>query len=477
MVLGVLPGWKGWGGFRRPAHFEQFDRASQRGIVASANASRGGMPKHFYELSFNPPIQEIVQDGEKNKVAVFTGGNNSGKSAYLKMFIDKPGKLYIGVNRFYSFHHLGLYNFDPNEIHSWHSSMNNQRNSQYQNFEGSFFNAATAIVRLSNERRKVLFDTFEDLFGIAIVVEAENPDNEFSQKYVSIGGDSLSVTSSGTRLFLGILAALMDDRFDTVAIDEPELGLSPSLQRQMSEIIIRGDRKSDLFPHSPNIVISTHSHLFLDRMIPKNNWIVSRIDKFISAKNVASISELHDIQFRLLGNDLGELFLPHVVIFVEGETDKLFIETYIKSILPRLRYVVQDCGGNIAARLTYWAETMGDIQLSPYRSRVFAVSDSEVQAGLERACRRLKLPDEALVRWSQNGIEFLYPKDIMARIFKVQSVSNADIEMGDDDVTVAGMSYKKMDLCKMICAELADGGVAEEEFIQKLISPIQSLDE
>jgi hypothetical protein len=94
-------------------------------------------------------------------------------------------------------------------------------------------------------------------------VKPEFENNEFSNRYVDIDGDSLSVTSSGTRLFLGILAALMDERFRVVALDEPELGLSPMLQSKLTPIIIdRGSRRAaipaqpSLLPHDPFSCVS-----------------------------------------------------------------------------------------------------------------------------------------------------------------------------------------------------------------------------
>ena len=285
------------------------------------------MTRLFAELAFSPSINDIVPENAAGVLAILTGGNNSGKSAYLKKTIDRSEKLYVGVNRFYTFHHLGLYSDNAQEVEVWYTNMRNGALAQaFQNYEGSFFNCASAISRLNDDRRDALFATFEELFETPIKVLAENPNNELSNRYISVDGDSLSVTSSGTRLFLGILAALMDDRFSTVAIDEPELGLSPTLQRRLADIIIRGDKKAFLFPHNPNIIMSTHSHLFLDRLIPPNNWIVSKQGNLISARRCTGFHDLHDIQFRLLGNDLSELFLPDAVLFVEGETDKQYLE-------------------------------------------------------------------------------------------------------------------------------------------------------
>src|SRR5579859_5069107 len=86
----------------------------------------------FSDLIFNPSITELVQNTPQGATTVLTGINNSGKSAYLKHIADHSGKLYIGVNRFYSFHHLSFYNNDPNEMNNIYHHMQNAKNQAFQ---------------------------------------------------------------------------------------------------------------------------------------------------------------------------------------------------------------------------------------------------------------------------------------------------------------------------------------------------------
>lgn len=433
------------------------------------------MPRFFKELEFDPPIEVLLPSSGKGHLAIFTGLNNSGKSAYLKTIVEDKTKLYIGVNRFYSFHHMSLYSNNEQEIDGWfNSTQHSMRYEQFQNFESSFFNCATALTRLTDQRRQLLFNTFEELFDTKICVEAEDPNNEFSNRYVSVGGDSLSVTSSGTRLFLGILAALMDERFSCVAIDEPELGLSPALQRKLADIILKGKSKAELMPHNPNIALSTHSHIFLDKQRPSNNLIVRRSGNIISARPCRDLSELRDVQFRLLGNDLGELLLPDAVVFVEGKTDKQFLEKVFDIKFPQIKIVVQECGGDIAKRLTYWKDSLGDIQTSPYRDRTFVVYDSVKQPGLDRVIEAMGLPAKCSVEWTDNGIEYLYPARILADIYRQNITSSAALQITGDSVSFGGdISYKKSVLCEKVCEALSVQTVLPDELESKLLGPLR----
>ncbi len=433
------------------------------------------MPRTFSELAFTPTIDDILARQGETRITVLTGSNNSGKSAYLKKAIADKSKLYVGVNRFYSFHHLPIYSENQQELESWFQGHQQTAYQSFQNFEGSYFNPQNAITRLSNDRRKVLFEAFHDLFGVDVVVEAEDPNNDFSQRFVSVGGESLSITSSGTRLFLGILAALMDERFTSVAIDEPELGLSPTLQRRLASIIISGERRASLFPHNPRIIISTHSHLFLDRSIPSNNWVVSKSGNLITARSCTSFSELNDIQFRLLGNELSHLLLPDAVMFVEGETDKIFIDKVLALHIPKRRIVVEACGGDIAARLRYWSSSLGDMQVSPYRSRTFVVTDSIEQAGLERLSRTIGLPPQSMIRWQGNGIEYVYPSELVSNVYHAQSISAIDLTLERDALSYGEISYKKMELCRRVTEALTATTPLPTELTAKLIQPLNAL--
>lgn len=54
------------------------------------------MPRTFGELIFEPTIEELRESQSSSKVTIFTGGNNSGKSAYLKRLGEFDKVLYRG---------------------------------------------------------------------------------------------------------------------------------------------------------------------------------------------------------------------------------------------------------------------------------------------------------------------------------------------------------------------------------------------
>ena len=140
-----------------------------------------------------------------------------------------------------------------------------------------------------------------------------------------------------------------------------------------------------------------------------------------------------------------------------------------------MKIVTQDCGGDIAQRLNFWAQSLGDIQLSPYRDRTFAVYDQVEQAGLDRVCERLGLPAKNKVRWSGNGIEYMYPASMLREIFRDAAASVEGLEIDGDYVRFGGISYKKMELCRLVCDRLTDATEYPDELETNLLSVLRTL--
>src|SRR2546430_17499266 len=74
---------------------------------------------------------------------------------------------------------------------------------------------------------------------------------------------------SGLRSSFGILAALTDDNIKLLLIDEPELGLEARYQKLLRDLLVETSK-------SKQIIVSTHSHLFLNRQMYQSNYMVRR---------------------------------------------------------------------------------------------------------------------------------------------------------------------------------------------------------
>jgi predicted ATP-dependent endonuclease of OLD family len=119
-----------------------------------------------------------------------------------------------------------------------------------------------------------------------------------------------------------ILAALTDPELRVILIDEPEISLDPTLQKALKNLLLE---------HAPvdsgkAIVVSTQSHLFMNRERLASNYIVSREGAEVVARAAATDEHLFDVTFRLLGNSTEDLFFPGNYLVVEGGSDQTIVE-------------------------------------------------------------------------------------------------------------------------------------------------------
>lgn len=213
--------------------------------------------------------------------------------------------------------------------------------------------------------------------------------------------------------------------------------------------------------------------MFLDKDIPTNNFVVTRDRNLIRATRCADKQELMDIQFRMLGNDLSSLFLPDAILFVEGETDQVYLNRLLSFEFADKKIVVEKCGGDLAGRLHAWSNAIGDLQTGPYRNRTFVVADSVVQSGLERVIARLGIPPTSIVQWDHNGIEYLYPLSSLSRAFGGTITSHSDLVIEGDRVTALGVTKTKMELANLVTADLRPDTTLPDELVQKLFAPVR----
>jgi predicted ATP-dependent endonuclease of OLD family len=166
-------------------------------------------------------------------------------------------------------------------------------------------------------------------------------------------GENLRYGSSGTRLLLTLLGILLDERFTTVLIDEPELGLSPHIQTALARFMYKPDLQQQYCPHLHQVYVATHSHLFLDRAAFSNNFAVTKTGSVVSIKPVQSVADLHQLQFKLLGNELESIFLPSAIVIVEGASDVTFMTKVVQLHIPERKVAIVR-GGGMAEHSKSW---------------------------------------------------------------------------------------------------------------------------
>ncbi|MBI3617742.1 MAG: AAA family ATPase, partial [Candidatus Omnitrophica bacterium] len=272
---------------------------------------------------------------------------------------------------------------DPNEIDQLENQFQSNFSSEQYNYEQNYIDLNRIIVGLSDSQRFSLFELCGKLIGSSFALQRVQPDNELSMRYIDVGGQNLSVASTGTRLLITLLGICMDDRFKALLIDEPELGLSPRVQSALASFLQDPVERAKFFPHLKQVILATHSHLFLHRNDLTSNYVVNKDGSRITLSRVQSIGDYHRLQFNLLGNSLEGMFLPSSVVYVEGETDQQYLERVFALRYSGRNVVVVRSGGDPKQKPHSLREALGDLQKSPLRDRLFVVVDSVHATGLQ----------------------------------------------------------------------------------------------
>ncbi len=426
------------------------------------------------DLIFQPPLNEFFAAREDKPLTVFAGANNTGKSLVLKWLKHQIGRTayMIGTNRFYHVYHFSSGLRDPNEIDQFENQFNNGFYQEQYNYEQNFIDLNRIIIGLSNNRRGSLFQLCGDLIGSKFALKKVDEENDLSHHYIDMDGQNLSVGSTGTRLLMTILGICMDDRFSTILIDEPELGLGPKIQQSFASFLEDTTERQKYFPHLNRVFLATHSHLFLNRSDPQSNFIISKKDKDITLTQVSSIGDFHRLQFNLLGNSLETMFFPSAIVVVEGKTDFEYIERVLQTRFPGRRITIIGAGGDVKRKVAALREAFGDLSKSPFRNRLFVVLDSVHQLGLSSELERMGVLTQNIVTWSRNGIEYLYPVSLLAHIYACSVDRVQELTIRDDRVTLNGISKSKNELKDEILRSFHSGNALPDELESKLLNEV-----
>ena len=118
------------------------------------------------------------------------------------------------------------------------------------------------------------------------------------------------------------------DRVSVVAIEEPESHLHPESARQLYDTIMS-------LSQTHQIVLTTHSPLFVNRTNLKENIIVNDG----KATPVKKIKEIRDVLGIHISDNL--TYAEHVLI-VEGEDDKIALEKLLPSMSTKIKRAIQN---------------------------------------------------------------------------------------------------------------------------------------
>jgi predicted ATP-dependent endonuclease of OLD family len=421
----------------------------------------------------HPNSLTTLESIKNSAVTVLCGRNNSGKSFLLRILLQSLGSetSYLGPARYSNFNVLAPYGFQPNRKSEKYLSLLRHFQNNNQNLDNSPLNLQQAISELNDEDRTLLFQLISQLLGADTQIKYTIPNNSMSQKFVDVDGFNLSFTSSGFRLVITLLTCLLDKDYNRYLIDEPELGLSPEIQGVFADWLLDDQNRARYLPHMTNVVLATHSPVFLDRRTIGNNVIVDRIGSDITLKRIETVQELNSLQFRLLGNRFETMFLPSAILLVEGKTDHAYLSRLINLKAPNSTVSVINANSDSRIRdiVAVARQMFGDIRRSPYAQRIFVILDARHGQGLRDQLGRMGVDN--IVVWDNNGIEFLYPQRLLENLFGKFTTLN----ITDDIISANGHGFTKQELNDYVLNGLRADEELPDELIQKLMGPLEKV--
>lgn len=440
----------------RVGKVQEFTSVATAQMIRQSGPMFRGIPYSMIprlDIEFIPEVDRFLADRANALTTVLSGPNNSGKTLLLKQLLLAIGQggYLVGCNRFSHVDVLNTRQVDEHEHRRYFENFVQTLYSSNQNMENNDLHLEQVITGLRDEPRRKLFDICEALLGCTISIKKTDPDNFFSPYYVGVNGENLRYSSTGTRLLLTLLGTLLDERFSVLLIDEPEIGLSPRIQASVARFLYDPEQRRKFCPHLKQLYVTTHSHLFLDRSVFSNNFIVTKAANQISVTPVQSVGDLHQLQFAMLGNELESLFLPSAIVLVEGESDVIYISKLLRLHVSQRKIAVVRAGGDgeMQNKLNVLREAFGDLAASPYRDRLFVALDQRHSVSKERI-KKLGVQESNIFVWSRNGIEHLYPRDLTAAAFCCDQEELLRIPLEGDPLEFNGIRLSKRQLAQLV---------------------------
>ncbi|ANV74330.1 hypothetical protein BCM43_28165 (plasmid) [Bacillus thuringiensis] len=265
----------------------------------------------------------------------------------------------------------------------------------------------------SLKNRKEHFDAwmnFRNMCKKLLGIEIDVFFNQENQPVIDVGDNLINLNGTGIREIFRIILDIELQGPEIILIEEPEIHLHFELQQRLSEYLQLKAKHAQVF-------ITSHSTAFVEETYDKSVYLIKRKEEEENGVQLLD-SESLDQVISELGYNAQALLIKKLLIFVEGKTDKLIVDTYLQKFYPQMLSKIGciDMKGETKYKYFANAESLEIFEKSGVET--FFILDSDYKTLDEKERKISQHPERSsLVFWPGVCIENLFLSPVVLEKF------------------------------------------------------------
>ncbi|MFE9080937.1 ATP-dependent nuclease [Bacillus mobilis] len=200
---------------------------------------------------------------------------------------------------------------------------------QAEKKEAINFEDAKRIFSLKNRKESVdVWLNLKEMCRRVLDIEIDVFLNRENQPIIDIGNNWININGTGIKEVFRIILDIELLNPQIILIEEPEIHLHFELQQRLSEYLQLKAKNAQVF-------ITSHSTAFVEETHNKSVYLIKRKEEKENSIQLLDSESLDEI-ISELGFNAQALLIKKMLIFVEGKTDKVIVDTYLQKFHPHM---------------------------------------------------------------------------------------------------------------------------------------------